>query len=100
MLINTLIRYYNWTLFVQVRIHNFLEKMKKNQKRETAAESQEDLSKEALIMRKRVKSLIKRNRIIEVHKIVRSEEPKSWGRDTQAKVMAALIILANSQRTY
>ncbi|MCE3050246.1 DNA-directed RNA polymerase 3B, chloroplastic [Datura stramonium] len=49
-----------------VRIHNFLEKTKKHQKHMTGAQSQEDVSKETMILRKRVKSLIKRNRIVEL----------------------------------
>lgn len=70
----------------QVRIHNFLEKTKKLQKHMTGAQSQEDMSRETMILRKRVKSLIKRNRVVEVRKLMKSEEPESWGRDTQAKV--------------
>ncbi|KAL7137956.1 hypothetical protein ABFS83_10G130300 [Erythranthe nasuta] len=77
----------------EVRIHSFLEKMKKNEKREIGDETQVDSSNEASIMRKRVKSLIKRNRVIEVHKLVRSEEFKSWGRDIQAKLGCCLIEL-------
>lgn len=61
-------------------------KEKKHRNRESETENQEDSSKDAAILRKRVKSLIKKNRVIEVQKLVRSEEFKSWGRDTQAKV--------------
>ncbi|KAK6156642.1 hypothetical protein DH2020_010890 [Rehmannia glutinosa] len=77
----------------EVRIHSFLERTKKHQRMEVGAESQEDSIKEAAILRKRVKSLIKRNRVIEVQKLVRSEEFKSWGRDTQAKLGCCLIQL-------
>ncbi|KAK6156636.1 hypothetical protein DH2020_010884 [Rehmannia glutinosa] len=77
----------------EVRIHSFLERTKKHQRMEVGAESLEDSSKEAAILRKRVKSLIKRNRVIEVQKLVRSEEFKSWGRDTQAKLGCCLIQL-------
>ncbi|GFP94803.1 DNA-directed RNA polymerase 3 chloroplastic [Phtheirospermum japonicum] len=77
----------------EVRIHNFLEKTKKHQKMEGAAESQENSNNEAAILRKRVKSLIRKNRVIEVRKLVRSEEFKPWGRDTQAKLGCCLIQL-------
>ncbi|KAL8488613.1 hypothetical protein ACS0TY_024319 [Phlomoides rotata] len=77
----------------EVRIHNFLEKEKKHRNRESEAEGQEDSSKEAAILRKRVKSLIKKNRVIEVQKLVRTEEYKAWGRDTQAKLGCCLIEL-------
>ncbi|KAK4481656.1 hypothetical protein RD792_012563 [Penstemon davidsonii] len=77
----------------EVRIHNFLEKTKKNQRNDNAAESQGDYSKETAILRKRVKSLIRRNKVIGVQKLVRNEEVKSWGRDTQAKLGCCLIEL-------
>ncbi|XP_011069583.1 DNA-directed RNA polymerase 3, chloroplastic [Sesamum indicum] len=77
----------------EVRIHNFLEKTKKYQRKETVAETEEDSKKEAAILRKRVKSLIRRNRVIEVQKLVRNEESKSWSRDTQAKLGCCLIEL-------
>lgn len=72
----------------QVRIHSFLEKTKKYHKGKIVTQAQEDLSKETEILRKRVRRLIKRKRIIEVQKLVKNEEIKSWGRDTQAKVCA------------
>lgn len=70
----------------QVRIQNFLKKEKNDQKKEVVAEGEEDSSKEVTILRQRVKRLIKRNRVAEVQKLLRSEEFESWGRDTQAKV--------------
>lgn len=63
-----------------------MEKTRKCQRRGIVDESQGISSKEALLLRKRVKSLIRRNRVHEVQKLVRNEEFKSWGRDTQAKV--------------
>ncbi|KAG8372537.1 hypothetical protein BUALT_Bualt12G0076400 [Buddleja alternifolia] len=77
----------------EARIHNFLEKTKKSRRREIVDESQEESSKKAAILRKRVKNLIRRNRVIEVQKLVRNEEFKSWGRDKQAKLGCCLIDL-------
>ncbi|XP_051131571.1 DNA-directed RNA polymerase 3B, chloroplastic [Andrographis paniculata] len=77
----------------EIRIQNFLKKTKKSEKTNTVAETQEDSSKETAIMRKRVQSLLKRNKMIEVKKLVRNEEPKSWGRDKQAKLGCCLIEL-------
>ncbi|KAL2482807.1 DNA-directed RNA polymerase 3 [Forsythia ovata] len=77
----------------EVRIHSFLEKSRKCQRRDIVDESQGISSKEALLLRKRVKSLIRRNRVLEVQKLVRNEEFKSWGRDTQAKLGCCLIEL-------
>lgn len=47
--------------------------------------SQEGL-REKEILRKRVKSFIRKKKIIEVQKLVKNEEITPWGRDTQAKV--------------
>ncbi|KAH6817431.1 DNA/RNA polymerases superfamily protein [Perilla frutescens var. frutescens] len=77
----------------EVRIQSFLEKEKKGQGKEVVAEGQEDPSKEVAILRQRVKSLIKRNRVVEVQKLLRSEEFKSWGRDIQAKLGCCLLDL-------
>lgn len=77
----------------EVRIQNFLEKEKRDHGKEAVAEGQEDSSKEVAILRRRVKSLIKRNRVIEVQKLLRNEELKSWGRDIQAKLGCCLIEL-------
>lgn len=73
-------------VILQVRIQNFLKKEKSDQKKEVVGEGEEDSSKEVAILRQRVKRLIKRNRVAEVQKLLRSEEFESWGRDTQAKV--------------
>lgn len=77
----------------EVRIHNFLEKTKKFQGRAKVEESEGDSSKDTALLRKRVRSLIRKNRVIEVQKLVRNEEFKSWGRDTQAKLGCCLIQL-------
>ncbi|KAM3267258.1 DNA-directed RNA polymerase 3, chloroplastic isoform X2 [Capsicum chacoense] len=77
----------------EVRIHNFLEKTKKHQKHMTGTQSQEDMSRETMILRKRVKSLIKRNRIVEVRRLIKSEEPEAWGRDIHAKLGCRLLEL-------
>lgn len=63
-----------------------MAKTNKHKKNMTGAQNQEEMSRETMILRKRVKSLIKRNRVVEVRKLMKSEEPESWGRDTQAKV--------------
>ncbi|XP_075474300.1 DNA-directed RNA polymerase 3, chloroplastic-like [Primulina tabacum] len=77
----------------EVRIHNFLEKTKKFQGRAKVEESEGDSIKDAVLLRKRVRSLIRKNRVMEVQKLVRNEEFKSWGRDTQAKLGCCLIQL-------
>ncbi|XP_073034567.1 DNA-directed RNA polymerase 3, chloroplastic-like [Primulina eburnea] len=77
----------------EVRIHNFLEKTKKFQGRAKVEESEGDSSKDVVLLRKRVRSLIRKNRVMEVQKLVRNEEFKSWGRDTQAKLGCCLIQL-------
>lgn len=77
----------------EVRIHNFLGKTKKIQGRAKVEESEGDSSKDAALLRKRVRSLIRKNRVIEVQKLVRNEEFKSWGRDIQAKLGCCLIQL-------
>ncbi|KAG9143327.1 hypothetical protein Leryth_018597 [Lithospermum erythrorhizon] len=46
-----------------------------------------------MILRRRVKSLIRKNRLVEVQKLVKSEAVKSWGRDTQAKLGCRLLEL-------
>ncbi|CAN4113272.1 unnamed protein product [Withania somnifera] len=76
----------------EVRIHNFLEKTK-YQKHMTGAQSQGDMSRETMILRRRVQSLIKRNRIVEVRKLIKGEEPESWDHDTKAKLGCRLLEL-------
>uniref|UniRef100_A0A5B7BD76 DNA-directed RNA polymerase n=1 Tax=Davidia involucrata TaxID=16924 RepID=A0A5B7BD76_DAVIN len=77
----------------EVRIHSFLEKTKKYQRKKIVAQNQEDFNKEAETLRKRVTSLIRRKRVIEVQKLVKNEEIEPWGRDTQAKLGCRLIEL-------
>lgn len=68
---------------VQVRIHGFLEKTKSQK---TVAPTEEGFCKDAETLRKRLKSLIKKQKIRAVQKLVEDEEIKPWGRDIQAKV--------------
>lgn len=65
-----------------------MDKTKKRRKGKILKQDQEDARKETEVLRKRVKSLMKKRRANEVRKIVRNEDFKSWGRDTQAKVCA------------
>ncbi|KAL7193520.1 hypothetical protein ACSBR2_025183 [Camellia fascicularis] len=69
----------------KVRIHSFLEKTKMYQRKKIVAPTEESFRKDVKIRRKRVKSLIRRRKILEVQKLVKDEEIKPWGRDTQAK---------------
>ncbi|XP_010526301.1 PREDICTED: DNA-directed RNA polymerase 3, chloroplastic [Tarenaya hassleriana] len=73
----------------ELRIHSFLEKTRKN----NAGETQDGLSKEKVLLRKRVNTLIKRKRLIDALKVVKSEDIKPWGRDTQAKLGSRLLEL-------
>ncbi|KAJ0089909.1 hypothetical protein Patl1_14511 [Pistacia atlantica] len=77
----------------EVRIHSFLEKTKSYKKKKIVADFQEVLSKEKEMLRKRVNGLIKKNMLIEVQKLLKNEETKPWGRDTQAKLGSCLIEL-------
>ncbi|XP_013604173.1 PREDICTED: DNA-directed RNA polymerase 3, chloroplastic [Brassica oleracea var. oleracea] len=72
----------------EVRIHNFLKRTRKN----NAGDSQEEL-KDKQLLRKRVNSLIRRKRIIDALKVVKSEGIKPWGRATQAKLGSRLLEL-------
>ncbi|XP_039071810.1 DNA-directed RNA polymerase 3, chloroplastic-like isoform X1 [Hibiscus syriacus] len=76
----------------EVRIHSFLEKTKNYQRKQIVDEVQ-GVSKEKEILRKRVNSLIRRRRLIEVQKLVKNEEIKPWGRDAQAKLGSHLLEL-------
>ncbi|KDP38713.1 hypothetical protein JCGZ_04066 [Jatropha curcas] len=77
----------------EVRIHNFLEKTKSFQRKNAVGDAQESLSKEKEVLRKRINNLIRRKRLIQVQKLVRNEETKPWGRDTQAKLGSRLVEL-------
>lgn len=63
-----------------------MEKTKNFKKKKIAADSEEVLSKEKEMLRKRVNSLIRRKRLMEVQKLLKNEDIKPWGRATQAKV--------------
>ena len=73
-----------------MRIHNFLKRTRKN----NAGDSQEEV-KDKQLLRKRVNSLIRRKRIIDALKVVKSEGIKPWGRATQAKVCGLLSGIDN-----
>uniref|UniRef100_A0A7N0V523 DNA-directed RNA polymerase n=1 Tax=Kalanchoe fedtschenkoi TaxID=63787 RepID=A0A7N0V523_KALFE len=77
----------------EVRIHRFLERTKNSQRNKLEPCNDGDLTKEKSILRKRVQNLVKRKKLLEVQKLVRSEEQKPWGRDTQAKLGSRLIEL-------
>lgn len=71
----------------QVRIHSFLEKTKNYKRKKVIADTEDVLSKEKELLRKRVNSLIRSKRVMEAQKLLKHEETKPWGRDTQAKVV-------------
>ncbi|PIA31839.1 hypothetical protein AQUCO_04800023v1 [Aquilegia coerulea] len=79
----------------EVRIHNFLERTKKFRSRNGIQDDEnESLSKKQEILRKRVKNFIKKKRLNEVKKLVKSEDSTStWGRGAQAKLGSRLIEL-------
>ncbi|KAG6739821.1 hypothetical protein POTOM_057436 [Populus tomentosa] len=81
------------SLSSQVRIHNFLEKTKNYQRKKTMHEVQETMDKEKEVLRKRVNSLIRRKRLMEVQNLVKQDETKPWSRGTQAKLGSRLIEL-------
>ncbi|CAI0394305.1 unnamed protein product [Linum tenue] len=77
----------------EVRVHNFLEKAKKYQRNRTATDDEDGQRVEKEILRKRLNSLIRRKKHVEVQKLVKSDEIKPWGRDIQAKLGSRLIHL-------
>ncbi|KAI5585605.1 hypothetical protein BDE02_06G156700 [Populus trichocarpa] len=77
----------------EVRIHNFLEKTKNHQRKKTMHDVQESMDKEKEMLRKRVNSLIRRKRLMEVQNLVIQDETKPWNRDKQAKLGSRLIEL-------
>ncbi|KAG5225893.1 DNA-directed RNA polymerase [Salix suchowensis] len=77
----------------EVRIHNFLEKTKNYKRKKTMHEVQETMDKEKEVLRKRVNSLIRRKRLMEVQNLVKQDETKPWSRGTQAKLGSRLIEL-------
>ncbi|XP_022946197.1 DNA-directed RNA polymerase 3, chloroplastic-like [Cucurbita moschata] len=76
----------------EVRIQSLLEKARSNQRTKVPGDAQ-CLSKEKEVLRKRVNGLIRRRRLKEVQKLLKKEEFKAWGRDTQAKLGSCLIQL-------
>lgn len=62
-----------------------------SQSQKAVAPTEEGFCQDAELLRKRIKSLIKKKRITEVQKLVKDEEIKPWGRDMQAKVVAITI---------
>ncbi|KAH9806287.1 DNA-directed RNA polymerase 3 [Citrus sinensis] len=77
----------------EIRIHSFLEKTKNYKRKKIIADTEEVLSKEKELLRKRVNSLIKSKRVMEAQKLLKNEETKPWGRDTQAKLGSRLVEL-------
>ncbi|CAK9315095.1 unnamed protein product [Citrullus colocynthis] len=76
----------------EVRIQSFLEKARSKPGTKLPADT-ECLSKEKEVLRRRVNGLIRRRRLKEVRKLLKKEEFKAWGRDTQAKLGSRLIEL-------
>lgn len=73
----------------QVRIQSFLEKTKKkDSKKKTTEEEQRDtVTKDQQFLRKKVKTLIKKQKLRQVTQIVKSQDDsKPWGLDIHAKV--------------
>ncbi|GJR77599.1 cGMP-dependent kinase [Tanacetum coccineum] len=76
----------------KVRIQIFLEKSK-NCPKKVLTQAQPDETKDNDMLRKRVQTLIKRKRIMEVQKILKIKEYIPWSRDKQAKLGCRLIEL-------
>ncbi|KAI8570282.1 hypothetical protein RHMOL_Rhmol01G0022300 [Rhododendron molle] len=77
----------------EVTIHSFFEKTEMSQSQKAVAPTEEGFCQDAELLRKRIKSLIKKKKITEVQKLVKDEEIKPWGRDMQAKLGCRLIQL-------
>ncbi|XP_074573562.1 DNA-directed RNA polymerase 2, chloroplastic/mitochondrial-like isoform X2 [Curcuma longa] len=80
----------------EVRIQSFLEKTKKkDSKKKTTEEEQRDtVTKDQQFLRKKVKTLIKKQKLRQVTQIVKSQDDsKPWGLDIHAKVGSRLIDL-------
>ncbi|XP_030523585.1 DNA-directed RNA polymerase 3, chloroplastic isoform X1 [Rhodamnia argentea] len=77
----------------EVMVQSLLEKAKSNRKKMNLVEPEADLDKDKVMRQRRVNGLIKRKRFNEVKKLVKEEEFKPWGRDTQAKLGTRLIEL-------
>ncbi|XP_060192764.1 DNA-directed RNA polymerase 2B, chloroplastic/mitochondrial isoform X2 [Lycium barbarum] len=79
----------------EVRIHKFLEKTKKHKaEKDTKMEDGEHVTQEQEKLRKKVTSLMKKQKLRAVNQIVRSQDDsKPWGQDAKAKVGSRLIEL-------
>ncbi|KAK4367638.1 hypothetical protein RND71_011430 [Anisodus tanguticus] len=77
----------------EVRIHKFLEKTKKQKaKKNMKMEDGEHVTQEQEKLRKKVTSLMKKQKLRAVNQIVRSQDDsKPWGQDVKAKVGSRLI---------
>lgn len=74
----------------QVRIHNFLEKTKKQKaEKDKQKEDGEHVTQEQEKLRKKVTNLMKKQKLRAVGQIVRrQDDSKPWGQDAKAKVWA------------
>ncbi|CAN0838286.1 DNA-directed RNA polymerase 3, chloroplastic [Linum grandiflorum] len=77
----------------EAMIHNFAEKAKKCQRNKTATDDEDGAGADKEILRRRIKSLLRRKKLMQVQKLVKTEEIKPWGRVIQAKLGARLIHL-------
>ncbi|KAK4479843.1 hypothetical protein RD792_015386 [Penstemon davidsonii] len=77
----------------EVRIHKFLENSKrKNALNKTSEEEPDPSEREQEKLRKKVKILMKKQKLQQVRKIVRQQDDlKPWGQDAQVKVGCRLI---------
>ncbi|KAF6144774.1 hypothetical protein GIB67_016848 [Kingdonia uniflora] len=83
----------------EVKIHRFLERTKRLQSIKNSKEiTNEAAKKEQEILRKHVQELVRKKKLMEVQKLVTSEEDtKSWFPDSRAKLGSRLIgLLAES----
>ncbi|VFQ99333.1 unnamed protein product [Cuscuta campestris] len=77
----------------EVRIHSYMEKVMQFERQPTESPNQEDLNKDSVILRKRMKWLIKKNRLAELKKMLKDEALEPWSQDTKAKLGCHLIEL-------
>ncbi|KAF3663960.1 DNA-directed RNA polymerase 1, mitochondrial [Capsicum annuum] len=77
----------------EARIYRFLEKTKKNNAlSDSLEETPGDIMKERERLRKKVKMLMKKQRLLQVRKIVRQQDDeKPWGQENLVKVGCRLI---------
>lgn len=75
-------------LFVlQFKVQAFFQKTRKKGRSKNQGENDPALEKEQAKCRKRVKSLVKRRKLSEAHKLVQQEiELEEWGTEAQVKV--------------